>query len=499
VTHDHIRLHDLLSKNGTWLNGERVTDDATVKPGDQIRFGELELRLITERPAIPSKDASMATLWPTEEITTMDSITWDRIHVEYAVSAVSESDLLQAVTRAAQLLVLSHPSGKSYTQLLELVSRVIPARRFLLLEVHDPDDDVIVQAEYPPTEATSGPVLLSRTILKAVLEERRVLLLNEPKRDPRFQDHQSIVRLDIYSAIVAPLFDNEKVVGVLYADSNDPKTSYSRNQIGVFTLLANLIAVKITNLRLMEGQHERERMQQEISLASRVQRSLLSVEAPSVKEYELLTRQIPCYEVAGDLYDLTRLDDGRLVIAIGDVTGKGVAAALMMSNVIASLRAFYERFDDPVELMDRLHEQVFRCSDEMHYVTLFVGHLDPKSHRLEYVNAGHCPPLLVCADQGWRRLESTGLPVGLLPDSPYESRVVELPERCFLCAYSDGIVDAVSGGEFFEEDRLCRCLLKHTGEPLREIAKGVIGDLNEFLGDEALDDDVTLLLLRRHS
>jgi sigma-B regulation protein RsbU (phosphoserine phosphatase) len=239
-------------------------------------------------------------------------------------------------------------------------------------------------------------------------------------------------------------------------------------------------------------------MQQEVALASRVQLTLLSATSPTIPGYAVHARQIPCYEVAGDLYDFTRLDDGRTAIAIGDVTGKGMGAALLMADVIASLRVLHEHLQNPVELMMRLHQHLLRCCDETHYVTLFLGMLDPAGHRLEYVNAGHPPPLMFCGAGEPQRLEATGLPAGLLRDvTTYQSRSVDLPPRGLLCLYSDGISEAGPGDDLYGEHRLVGSVGRRPNLPLEDIADGVLGDLENYLGDRQRDDDVTLLLLRR--
>ena len=147
--------------------------------------------------------------------------------------------------------------------------------------------------------------------------------------------------------------------------------------------------------------------------------------------------------------------------------------------------------------MMRLHRHVLRCSDETHFVTLFLGILDPVGHRLEYVNAGHCPPLMFCGSKEPRRLPATGLPAGLLLDATYESQVVDLPPSCLLCLYSDGISEAGAGDDLYGEQRLVGSVGSRPSLPLDEIADGVLGDLESYLGDRQRDDDVTLLLLRR--
>lgn len=493
-----IEVRDLSSRNGTWLRDQRITEIAGVNPGERIRFGSVELSVLQESHSESGLTPQTLNLTSPDAIRAQEFLDWSDIQSGLTRAPNIDPGLFRAVTEAGQLLALSHSSRDIFDRLLNLVSRVINARRVFLILVDAPDATPVILASHPSAESGVGRLMLSRTILATVLDERRVLLLNDAQKDTQFRDHKSFIQMDIQSAIVAPLFSNESVIGLLYADNDDPRAQYDANQVGAFTLLANLIATKITNVQLMDAQREKERMQQEVALASRVQLSLLSFASPKIPGYGIHARQIPCYEVAGDLYDFTRLDDGRTAIAIGDVTGKGMGAALLMADVIASLRVLYEHLQSPADLMMRLHKHLLRCSDETHYVTLFLGILDPGSHRLEFVNAGHPPPLMFCGSGEPRRLEATGLPAGLLRDlTTYRSGHVDLPAGCLLCLYSDGISEAGAGDDLYGEQRLIGSLGRHPGLPLDDVADSVLGDLESYLGDRQRDDDVTLLLLRR--
>jgi sigma-B regulation protein RsbU (phosphoserine phosphatase) len=207
--------------------------------------------------------------------------------------------------------------------------------------------------------------------------------------------------------------------------------------------------------------------------------------------------QAPCFEVGGDLYDVMQCPDGRVILVLGDVTGKGMAAALLMANVLASLRTLYPECLDPSTLVKRLHEQVLESSDEVHYVTLFLGLLEPTSHRLDYVNAGHNPPLLIDAEGNVSTLDSTGLPAGMMPGASYEIGSIELSPGGLLCVYSDAFPEAQVGEEFYDEERFFESVRQRRSLPLEGLIGGVLDDLRAFLSDTPLGDDATLLLVRR--
>jgi serine phosphatase RsbU (regulator of sigma subunit) len=211
---------------------------------------------------------------------------------------------------------------------------------------------------------------------------------------------------------------------------------------------------------------------------------------------------LPCYEAGGDLYEISLLPNGRLIVAVGDVTGKGMGAALLMSHTLAALRLLEEEPSPLDEIALRLYRQVARSATPGRFVTLFLGRLDPASHRLEYANCGHNPPFIFSPGGETRELSTTGLPLGMLPvemmpPGILTSGVADLAPGDLLCIFSDGIPEAAREGEFYGEERLERVVRARFHAPVEEIADGVLADVNDFYGGSPVSDDLTLLLLRR--
>jgi phosphoserine phosphatase RsbU/P len=509
-TGDEIRLRDTDSSNGTWHNGARVADWVRLRPGDRVRFGKVDVILwagesaadapLALPPATPlpaAHDTITFSLSEPGEVLTGARLDLASAQGEFAAATVDQK-LFRAVTEAGRLLVVPRPVTETFQLVLKLVEAVIPARRILLLLTDTPDGSPTVRAARPEGETAAEKLVLSRTLVATVLRDRESLLLNDLCRDPRFVDQQSIIRQSVCSALVAPLFDNTRVIGLLYADTADPRVHYDRDQLRAFTLLANLIAVQITTARLLEAEREQERMAQEVAAASEVQRNLLPAQLPQVDGYEFAARQIPCCEVAGDLYDAIALPDGRVAVAVGDVTGKGLGAALLMAGTIAGLRILLQERPRLEECAERLHRQILQASEATRFVTLFLGLLDPASGRLEYVNAGHNPPWLLAPDGEPVTLDATGLPLGLIQGATYAAASIVLPPGGVLCVYSDGISEAGRGDELYGEERLLASVRRHLAEPACGQLEGILNDLRTFLAGACADDDMTLLLVRRH-
>ncbi|MBP6874647.1 MAG: SpoIIE family protein phosphatase [Candidatus Eisenbacteria bacterium] len=489
-----LSIRDLGSTNGTWVNDCRITETTVIQVGDRVRFGQVALRVAST--LVPEIEIHAASDAIPRDISKQDSLSWNQAREDCTGSHLNLM-LWKVVTEAGQLLVLPRPLHETFDLVLEMVERVVPVRRALLLLTDTPDGSPAIRAAHPRDAVQQERWVLSQTIVRTVLEDCEAMILNDVLSDPRFAWHESIIAQNLRSAMVAPLFDNQQVIGLLYADTDDPRTRFDRDQLRAFTLLANLVAVKITNARLLEAQREKERMEREVAAAAGVQHALLRADLPRLEGYDLAVRQVPCFEVGGDLYDITPLEDGRVAFVVGDVMGKGMSAALLMSNVLAGLRVLYQENLSPVELAERIDRELLHSSDEFHYATLFLGLLDPRAHTVDYVNAGHNPPMLFSGADCLNTLSSTGVPLGLLAGSRFAAGRVVIPPHGLLCVFSDGVTEAAAGEELFGEERLQSVLCARRNDSLEQMADGILDELSRFAGGEPQSDDVTLLLLRR--
>ncbi|MEZ4650843.1 MAG: SpoIIE family protein phosphatase [Candidatus Eisenbacteria bacterium] len=509
VSREHAVLHltdssfvveDRGSRNGTFVNDQRIEGTREVGIHDRIRFGAIELTLLSPEASMPS-----GTGIGTPRIRTGDDDSdLAKTHIsldDLQVPATGQAALFQAMTEAAPLLVQPKPLEEIFQAVLDLVAKVIPSRRTLIL-LRDTEDDSLRLEASRPSGREQEELMMSQKMLRTVLEDRNALLVTDAQADERFQAQESIVAFDVRSALVAPLFDNEQVIGLIYADHDDPFVRYDQDQLRAFTLLANLMAIKITQTKLIEEQREKERLAEEMATASRIQIGLLPKSTPDLLEYSLFAKQRSCYETAGDLYDVALLGDGSLVLVVGDVSGKGLGAALLMSNIMAGLRVLYEESSDLARLVSRLNDQLHGSTEATRFATLFVGRLDPRTHRLTYVSAGHNPPFLVLPDGEHRELAATGIPVGMMPGVPYSTAEVEIPENALLAVFTDGIPEAFLEGDdeekvFYDEARMLESIRRRISDPVEAIGKGILDDLFEFLGATEPGDDITLLLLGR--
>uniref|UniRef100_A0A832ML82 FHA domain-containing protein n=1 Tax=Eiseniibacteriota bacterium TaxID=2212470 RepID=A0A832ML82_UNCEI len=482
-------LRDLGSRNGTRVNGAEAREPLPFGPGDTLEIGKVALRCVeadTEtRTIFASRDLSSSFRRPAVDL------------LQRSTPAAESPRFVKLLAEAGQLLVLPRPLRETCDEILKFVERAVPATRLVLLLRDRPGADPVQLAARTRGGRSDQPLGISRSILQVVLDDCQSVVTTDAVNDPRFQHQQSIVMQGVHSAMAVPLFDNEKVLGALYADSSVPGLAFDEEQLQLFTVLANMAAVKITNARLLEAEQSRQRMAQELATASRIQRALLPPPLAGVPGWAFDARIETCHEVGGDLYDFHRRSDGRVVVVVGDVSGKGLGAALLMSSVLSSSRVLYETCPDPVELVRRLNAMVHGSSDAGHFVTMFVACIDPASGVVHYVNAGHNPPL-VLGPGGVRSLEAGGVPVGILGEFPFQSGETRLEPGETLALFSDGIPEAKRGDEFFEDERLIETLRAHVAEPdITKVGEAVVSSVDAFLAGEPRSDDVTLVLARR--
>jgi sigma-B regulation protein RsbU (phosphoserine phosphatase) len=280
----------------------------------------------------------------------------------------------------------------------------------------------------------------------------------------------------------------------------------SRRGVGPFltsdrrtlSLFANQAALALENARLHLQALEKERLEREMHLAAEIQRRILPKGSPAVPGYELLGWYRPARQVGGDYYDLFRREDGRVGLVVGDVSGKGMPAALLVSTLHSGLRLLLDQIGFTPALLERLNRHIGDYSAANKFITLLLAELDPATGALQYMNAGHNPGILLRRGGGAEELSPGGVPLGLLPGARFQSRAVALEPGDLVCIYSDGITEAAApDDEEFGMERLIDLLRAERGRPLGEVVEAIVHAVGEFSQGLPQGDDQTVVLLRR--
>ena len=266
----------------------------------------------------------------------------------------------------------------------------------------------------------------------------------------------------------------------------------------MLTTLASVAAIRVENARLMEERIERERLEREQQVASEIQHRFLPAAAPQVAGYELQGISFPCYEIGGDYYDFIERTDGKLVVALGDVSGKGTAAALLMSSLHAAVHAQADIHNSLVKTISAVNRYLVESIPPNRFVTLFYAELDPEKGSLSFLNAGHNPPLIVHAGGTMEQLAAGGLPLGIMPNADFREGRTRLHPGDVLVIYSDGVTEAVNPkGEEFGPTRLYEVVARNIDSSAAGIRDRIEAALTKFCQGTPAADDITLVIVKR--
>lgn len=262
--------------------------------------------------------------------------------------------------------------------------------------------------------------------------------------------------------------------------------------------LGGLAISSLENVRLLDEMIEKRRLEEDLRIAWEIQQQLLPASLPQVPGYEIAAGTLPARQVGGDCYDVITLPDGRLLIAIADVSGKGTPASLLMANVQAALRALAPLGMPLGELAGRVNDLIHDNTAADKFITAFLAILDPASGGLDYVNAGHNPPYHI-SDGSVTPLELGGLILGIMPTAiPYQVGRVTLRPGDLLAMYTDGVSEAMNPArEEYGEERLTRLLLREPGASATQLFEHIRADVEAFVDGAGRSDDITVITLTR--
>jgi len=493
-----VWITDQGSHNGTLINGVRIADRTQLKLGDALSFGQTFFKLREELGSGVAVSRSTAAPLSAADPDRSVVIPISEALKPLPSHVIDLPELLPALSEAARISVWSESREVMLEKWLELVHRVIPAERLAVLMTDEATHDVYAAATLLTTGRDPGTFTLSRTIFNEIMTQQNSLLISDSRSDPRFASQQSIIASRLKSAMAVPLFDENRVLGILYADTANPLHHYNDDYLRLLATFGNIIASRLLNYALMQERQERHIYEAELQRASTIQQNLLTREKPEFPGYLIHTHQQQCRAVGGDLYDLAVLSDGRLVICVADVSGKGMGAALLMSNILASFRILYNVTEFSLsEVITMVSNQLCRCSGAADFATLFVGVIDPVSHELKYINAGHNPPLLLRQTGDQERLLANGVMIGAFEGMTWDEAQTGLEPGDMLFIFTDGVTEAQGEAEQYSEKRLERLALDRRALDPKEFLEAVVDNVSEFIGDSPRSDDITMLAVKR--
>jgi serine phosphatase RsbU (regulator of sigma subunit) len=352
----------------------------------------------------------------------------------------------------------------------------------------------VVLRGFPSPAPRSDPMLFEgKGIVGHVILSGRPVVAPDVRLDP----HYIVGRRGTLSEIAVPITRDGRVIGALNLES-DRLASFDDRCLEMLAFYADAAAIAVEKAMLHEQRLAALHIEEQMRIAQEVQARLLPGAAPRVPGYEIAGLSIPSSRVGGDYFDFIPRPDGSLVLAVGDVAGHGIPAALLMSALRALVRTHVRFGASLVRVAKTLNRQVPESMAGAAFVTTVLGTLTPEDGTFSYVNCGHTPPLLVRAGGAVERLESGGPLLGVLEDARFEPGRVRLDPGDVLVLHTDGIVEVNDGhGRWHEDGELAARVARLRARPADELIRRVVAEARRVRGGEAFEDDVTLVVVKR--
>lgn len=333
------------------------------------------------------------------------------------------------------------------------------------------------------------------------IKQKESLLVTDMMSDERFptvQQPKDNSKYKTVSFIAVPLVVNDKVIGVISITEKLSEDVYNESDLQLLQIFANQVVIAIENAKLYEKLVVRERLERELEIAHNIQMNMLPQKYPDIKGISIAGVAVPAKEVGGDYYDFLPISDAKVGITIGDVSGKGVPAALMMVMIRSILRAKVMTQHNPKDIVLELNNLMLNELEPRMFITLFYMVLDIETKVIKYTNAGHNYPMVFHSDnEEVESLKDGGLLLGIFQSPMYDEGTYQLREGDVVVMYTDGIVEAMNeSDEMFEYDNLCALVHRIKHKNAEAIKADILAAMQEFMGDAPQYDDLTLIVIK---
>jgi serine phosphatase RsbU (regulator of sigma subunit)/pSer/pThr/pTyr-binding forkhead associated (FHA) protein len=516
---DRFTLVDLHSRNLTFLNDRRLNPDEAppiLAANDRIKICDVEFVFF---PNVPKEPTRPLTSGLPDEMHVTEGSPDETAGALHTLDASRSSSLASAVKPEVKLKAILEISRKLSSDLkidtvapniIEALMELFPqAERGFLILIDPATKRLLRKAfKYRPTRPSSSlarfddevPMSISRSIVNHVIGQKKAVLSQDAGADQDLPTSASIADLKIRSVMCVPLLTpDSEVLGIIQLDTSS-RRQFLQEDLDILTTVAGQAAVAIQNASMHEKLLRNAALERDLNIAENVQKRFLPQSVPKIPGYEFFAFYQPTYEVGGDYYDFMTLSPTRLGIALGDVSGKGVAAALMMAKFSGDTKFCISTEPTPEQAIGKLNNIFCDAGIDEKFMTMSLGVLDLEKNRMTFCSAGHPPLFLRRANGVVEELgdDISGFPLGVTPDWQYSQIEVDLFPGDVLILYSDGVTDPRNPADEIYDSKDNRRLLKRVqasaGGP-EAVGKSILQEIREFsLGHKQMDD-ITLVCL----
>lgn len=487
-------LKDMGSRHGTFVNGEKIIRHE-LKAKDKIDFGMAD---------------SYRLIFQGEGATVEDLV--ERVEAPApAESGSRELYHLGVLLDVARMLGTGLALEDFLTAVVDAAIQVTRTERGVLLLANPAGElNMVVARDARRSTLRPDQLQVSQSVVKRVASTRREMIVSDTGVEtPEMSAGESMARLELHTVVAIPVAKlpviemldatitshQGELLGVLYLDSHAPSSAFSDLDRQVLRTLAREAATVVENARLFAAARAKARLDHEIEIASGIQKKLLPKTLPNLPDVSVAGSTIACQSVGGDCFDVIDLSGGRHGFFVGDVSGKGISAALLATLLQGVFFTTAAMDISLPSVFSRVNQYLCERSGDDRYATVFYGILD-KTGRFDYVNAGHVPPLVRRRSGTLERLGTGNFPVGMFIEAEYKSARVDLGPGDYLVIYSDGVSEAVNPrNEMFEEERLRKIMEEFTGQDVGELCDAIREGMKVFTEGAPQSDDITMLAI----
>lgn len=485
---------DLGSKNGTLLNGDPLKKPTPFLPGDRIAAGHLTIEFAGVEPSVQSTvefvENESIPKTATTVLANLDAVLGSSHDDLNKTAVITGNPQTWALIRAGRELAGHRPLNELFEVIMDLSMEAVMAGRGVLMTIED--DELRLRA------ARGAGFQISSTVRDRVIRDKTSILVRDAQLDLNLREHVSIVEQKVRSILAVPLQTNDRVIGLIYLDSPNHIREFSRDDLNLLTVMANVAAIRIEHARLNEIEEAERAMAKEMQQAAQIQQGLLPAKFPQAAGVDIAAKAVPARHVGGDYYDFITFPDGKIGMIVADVAGKGMPASLLMSSLQARVHVLFETSDRFGEKVERLNKATAANLPGNRFITFFMGILDPESGELVYTSAGHNPPLLVRAKGGYDTLTGGGLILGIMPMAKYEESRILLEKGDVLVMFSDGVTEAPDPNDNeYGEERLANLVAELASRPAADIVSAIHASVHEYTQGAPPADDITVVVTRR--
>jgi len=505
---ENFLLHDLKSRNGTFLNGQMVDKPIELHDGDLIRICDMEYSF--HNPVAQGSSELM-----------IEGSTYGVMLIDDAMEAGLQREVqskldIRGSGRGTQLTTTAEARLQAVLEITQKLGRSVRLEE-VLPKVLDTLFQIFLQADRAFVVLVEGDQLIpkwiktrhedqhenfriSRTVMREVMDTKQAIISLDASSDERFEMAQSIANFRIRSMIVAPLLNTAgEAIGAIQMDTLDSKRHFEKGDLEILYSIAVQSGIAIENAQLHERVLEQNRVEQDLALARQVQQAFLPSLAPQVTGFQFFNYYGPAAEVGGDYFDYISLGQDRLAVIMADVVGHGVAAAMLMAKLSAEARYCLASHGDLAAAISLLNQRISSL-DLKRFITFLCLRIELAAGTVDIVNAGHMLPV-------WKRHnlgrieqpgdEEAGIPLGIADEIDYQSMSLQLEPGDELMLYTDGISEAPnSSGQMFGIKRLCQIAQSSNGD-LQLLGNTIIQDVTDFTQNTRQADDMCLVLVKR--